>query len=139
MSIDLIPPPMIDWFLDEVHPDLQECIANSHNEWKMAWLIDALRKGQYGLWVMSEGNEYKGCLVTEILATNSGTWLNVMFLANHGGVAWLRAALDKMEEEVRAQGWQGLKYVTSIPGFAGFAKWAGFKPRFIEYVKEVTA
>lgn len=138
IGVSLVPPWNVATFWEFILPDLERSIEESHREVTAGTVRRMVQLGRWELWVVSEGEEYHGFAITEDIQTDRGTWVNIPFAGVDRSLRVLGRLLDAIEAYAsEVPGVIGVKWISSRPEFAAFAKRRGYEPRFVEYVREI--
>lgn len=100
-------------------------------------LRDLIVHGTYGLWVVIDDNELLGAFTLEWLRYDYGDWVNIPFAGFKKELAVMNAALQEIERVSKDCGFDGVKWVSADPRFETYARRKGYRPRLVEYVKEI--
>lgn len=140
VRITTIPAERVKDVWDFILPGLERALDKSHNQINADDVKRNLVHNNWTLWVLSnDDNELTGIVVLEPIYTRPGLWVNIAF-------AWMRDADDdslytlvypRLEKLCEEENLIGIKYISSRPGFQKVAEKMGFKPRYIEYIKEI--
>ena len=77
LRMSLVPSQEIGKYWHIVTPGLEQTISKSGNETTLDYILDSLMAGTSWLWIGMSGIDYGGVMVTEVLSTNTGNWLNI--------------------------------------------------------------
>lgn len=100
-------------------------------------LRDKIVAGVYGLWVVIDENELLGAFTLEWLEFDDGSWINIPFAGFKKELAVMNAALEKIEQVSKDSGFNGVKWISADTRFEAYARRKGYRPRLVEYVKEI--
>lgn len=138
LMIAQIPPVMVSEFWGDIEEGLEETIRNSHGECSMETIKKFVFGGKWNLMVASSSEiGYCGFAILEWVPTDRTLYLNIPF-------AWVGKNLRvlnemfKVAEEIAEDRDATVKWISSNPSWSKFAERRGYKPRFTEYVKEVS-
>lgn len=123
----------------KLKPGLTAAIVESGDEMYLETLYDQIRNGIFHLWVILKDNVYAGVIITMFWETDKKRWLDIPFaytvpeLAEGVNVV----AFQTLEAFADSLGLNGVKFISSRPGFEKVAPKLGYKKRMVEWVKEV--
>lgn len=119
------------WFL-VIHGDLCEAIENSGGYATPGFVFDMLENGTWILYIFYRDTEYAGFGIIESIKTAKGDYINVPFAYSSGGLT--EEFFNVICKDARDNGYVGVKFVSSRPGFEKIAKKLGWKKGFTEYI-----
>ena len=116
-------------------PDLKTAIKASCGETNPSIVRDQVYSGEWSFFLVLRDSQYVGFAITEVQKTLKGDFVNIVFAHCHDkeGTVFGR---HQIEEWAREQGYRGVKALSVRPGMARILCSDGYKPRFVEYVKE---
>jgi len=98
----------------------------------------SIRSGCCQCWLIAQDGDVNGTFITENIKTQKGWHLNVPFCGiRDNSIRSLIAAWDKFETVAAAWGYAATKFISSDPRFASIANRRGYRPRYVEYIKEL--
>lgn len=123
------------WFT--ARPYLVEALRASEDPVTPYQLYCLLKGGHYHTWYIAEDAVVKGVFVTEPLWTSKGWVNNVPFCGiESGNLRLLNKAWNVWEDHAKEWGFVGTKFISADRRFNAIAQRRGYRPRYIEYVKE---
>ena len=95
---------------------------------------NGLNSGQFDLFIGVADGEYAGFVITEVVPSLKGDWINIAFA--HGRKKKMTLyGIKKIESMAKELGYRGVKVFSARKGMKRLLESNGFTQRFVEYVK----
>lgn len=135
-----VEPRLVPGVWHTILPGLEEAIANSAYEVSPERVKEELGAGRWLLWVAQLGGRYAGFTVTELLNSDKGVWVNLLFSwcdpQTRGAADVWGDGVKQIEGLARSMNLRGLKFLSTRKGYEKKAPRYGFTRGFVEWRKE---
>jgi hypothetical protein len=148
LKIDLVPdvtiqcvsPHHINAVWRSIVDGMIEVLDHADNEHGPQYVYQQLASGNYLLWLGLVEGEYGGFAISEIVQTETRIWVNIPYAYTVPEKAKLvdfrEMFFPLIEDYAKSLNFSGVRFLTARSGFLKIAPKLGYKPRFVEYVKE---
>lgn len=123
-------------YFHQIYGPLQEAIDNSGKYVAIGQPLRDIVEGSMKLYIIRDDDtdDFKGFALVEILDLSNGPWLNIPF-------AWAKdGSYDEFFDFMKSLAWEhgmnGVKFISSRPGFEKKAEQYGWKKGFTEWIVE---
>lgn len=118
-----------------VREDFNRIVEESDGAVSWDRLVEAIATGKAGLWLIVDGEDYLGCVITEIVQEPKHLWVHIVGIRVHTGAnGAFRGAIAQLSEWAHGFGAR-LSGTSRRPGMGRHLAKLGWEPRFTEYVE----
>lgn len=133
----LVPTSEVPRHLPQILPLLREAVLASEGLFDEESVRAALLDGTFDLWLVVDRSSVVGFMASELIPTAKGLDLNIPFAGCKKNIRAVNDALKEIVRVAKESGYHSVRFISKDPRFGGLAKRHEFRPRFMEWVKEL--
>lgn len=137
LEMSAVPPAAIEYVWTDVEPMLQKAVSASGGRYNTVSVLDALFKGEIGLWVILDGREIIAAATTRICQYPKGRALAIDWMGGTRMKEWLPLVQETFVRYARENG------CNELQGY-GRRAWGrvlrthGWKPDYVAYKMDLS-
>lgn len=120
-------------YYNKIRSGLVEAAKNSGNYVTVGQIFESITRGDWKLYLFNDSSgDYTGFAIVEPLPTALGVWANVVFAYSKTNM--YLEFFGKLSKEAYENGFCGVKFISSRPGFQRVAEKYKWKKGFTEWI-----